>query len=54
MWRDSKRLLWFAVALILASALWMLNVELTYEHNVRHIPTNFRERPHNPTHRWRA
>ena len=54
MLRDSKPLLWFTVALILASALWVLNVEITYERNIRHIPTDFRERPHNVTHRWRA
>jgi len=54
MFRYKKRLLWLAVATILASGLWVLNVEITYEHNVRHIPTNFREHHHAPAHRWKA
>jgi len=54
MLRDSKFLLWFATALVLASALWVLNVEITYQRNVRHIPTDFRMRHQSPTYRWRA
>ena len=49
-----KRLLWIAAAIALVSALWVLNVEITYERNVRHIPTDFRVRHHNPTYRWKA
>ena len=54
MLRYWKRLLLLALAAILVSALWVLNVEITYERNVRHIPTNFRERYHAPAHRWKA
>jgi hypothetical protein len=54
MLRYNKFLLWIAAAGVLASALWALNVEITYERNVRRIPTNFRERYHPPTHRWKA
>ena len=54
MLRDSKFLLWFAVALVFASALWVLNVEVTYERNVRHIPTNFRLHHQSPACLWKA
>jgi len=54
MLRYRKRLPWIAVVAALASALWVLNVEITYERNVRHIPTNFRQRHSNPPNRWRA
>jgi len=54
MLRYRKHLLWIAVAAVVASALWVLNVEITYERNVRHIPTNFRVRHHTPPYRWRA
>ena len=54
MLRYRKRLLWIAVVIALTSALWVLNVEITYERNVRHIPTNFRVRHHNPPYRWKA
>ena len=54
MLRHSKRLLWIAAAAILAYGLWVLNVEITYERNVRHIPTGFRVRHRNPTYLWKA
>ena len=54
MLRYGKHLLWIVVAGLLASALWMANVEITYQRNVRHIPTNFRQRHNNPPNRWRA
>ncbi len=54
MLRYGRHLLWFATALIIASALWVLNVEITYERNVRHIPTDFRMHQQSPTYRWRA
>jgi len=53
MLRYKKKIFWIAVAAILA-ALWILNVEITYERNVRHIPTDFRVRHHNTTYRWKA
>ena len=54
MLRYKKKLLLIVVAVVLASALWILNVEITYERNVRHIPTDFRVRHHNTTYRWKA
>ncbi len=54
MLRYRKRLLWMAAAAILASVLWMLNVEITYERNVRHIPSNFHLQRHNPPTRWKT
>jgi hypothetical protein len=52
--RYGKFLLWIAAAAVWVSALWVLNVEITYQRNVRHIPTNFRERYHPQPHRWKA
>jgi hypothetical protein len=54
MFRYARRLLWIAAVAVLASGLWVLNVEVTYERNVRHIPTDFRVRHHNPTFSWKA
>jgi hypothetical protein len=44
--RYRKRLLWMLVAMVVASALWVLNVEITYESNARHVPMQFRLRTH--------
>jgi hypothetical protein len=52
--RHRKRLLWTLLALVVASAVWILNVVLTYERNVRHIPTQFRLRTHERPYNWRA
>jgi len=52
--RCSKRLLWVLLAFVIASALWVLKVELTYERNVRHIPTDFHLRQHARIYNWRA
>ena len=54
MLRYKKKLLLIAVAATLASALWILSVEITYERNVRHIPTDFRVRHHHPPNPWKA
>ena len=40
--------------MLLASALWVIDVEVTYERNVRHIPANFRIQHHPPAQLWRA
>jgi hypothetical protein len=45
--------LWTLAALLTASALWALKVEVVYEHNVRHIPAEFRMRHHH-TDTWKA
>jgi hypothetical protein len=49
-----ERLLWVVVALTLASALWVLNVELTYERNIKHIPAGFLQRHHTSIYNWKA
>jgi len=54
MLRYKKNLLWMVILLVLTSAFWAMKVEITYQRNVRHIPTDFRERHHSPTYLWRA
>jgi hypothetical protein len=53
--RTYKRVLWMIVWLVIASALWALEVEATYERNVRRgIPADFRlQNPHRGV-QWRA
>jgi hypothetical protein len=53
MLRVKRRIFWTILLLVTASALWALTIEVTYEHNVRHIPAGFRQR-HHPTEMWRA
>jgi hypothetical protein len=52
--RYSKFWLWIAAATVLVSALWALNVEITYERNVRHIPTNFHQWHRSAPAHWKA
>jgi hypothetical protein len=52
--RYRKRLLWMLLGVVLASALWVLKVELTYERNVRGMPTNFQLRTHARPYNWKA
>ena len=52
--RYRKRLLWMLLGVVLASALWVLKVELTYERNVRGMPTNFQLRTHGRPYNWKA
>ena len=52
--RYRERLLWMLVAMVVASALWVLKVEITYERNVRHIPAQFRLRTHGRPYNWKA
>ena len=49
-----KRLLWMLLGVVLASALWVLNVEITYQSNARHVPTQFRLRAHARPYNWKA
>ncbi len=49
-----KSLFWLLVAMLAASLLWILDVEVTYERNVRHIPADFRIRQHSPTLLWKV
>jgi hypothetical protein len=55
MLRNSKRALWMLLWLAVASALWALDVEVTYERNVRRgVPANFQlQNPHRVA-QWRA
>ena len=48
MLRNKLRLLFILLALLAAAAFWALDIELTYERNIRHgIPADFRiHRPH--------
>ena len=49
-----KRLLWVLLGVVLASALWVLNVEITYQSNARHVPTQFRLRTHARPYNWKV
>jgi hypothetical protein len=51
--RVKRRVFWTALLLVTASALWALSIEVTYEHNVRHMPADFRQR-HHITEMWSA
>jgi hypothetical protein len=42
------------LGLLLLPALWAMKVEITYAHNVRHMPAAFRPERHAPTHLWKA
>ena len=54
MLRYAKKIMWLLIAIAVGSALWALDVEITYERNVRHIPTNFYHWHRAAPHRWRA
>lgn len=49
-----NRLLWMLLAVLAASVLWMLKVEITYQRNIKHIPADFRERPHDVVYLWKV
>ena len=52
--RNRKRVLWVFVWLAVASALWALDVEITYEHNARRgIPADFQLHNPNRAVQWR-
>ena len=53
--RFKTRVVWALVGIFLTAVLWVMNVELTYRHNVRRgLPTNFHLVPEHPVRRWRA
>ena len=54
MLRNKKQLVWLAMAMLLACALWVIDVEVTYERNVRHMPADFRIRHRTPTYLWKT
>lgn len=40
--RFKKRMLWALVPAVVLPALWVLQIEVTYQHNIRHgIPADF-------------
>ena len=43
---NAKRILWIMLAVTIVLALWGLNIELTYERNIRHMPTSFQMERH--------
>jgi hypothetical protein len=49
-----KRLLWMLLGVVLASALWVLKVEVAYQRNVRQVPTQFWLRMHPRPYNWKA
>jgi hypothetical protein len=54
MLRNKHYFLWSLAGLVIAAAAWALDVEITYEHNMRRgIPANFQfQNPHRAT-QWR-
>jgi hypothetical protein len=55
MLRNKKRVIWMLAWLVIASALWALDVEITYERNVRRgIPADFRIHHPHTVYNWRA
>ncbi len=53
--RLGKKILWLLVALIALPALWILQVEVAYERNVRHgIPADFRMHPQHTVVMWKV
>ncbi len=49
-----KRVLWMVLGILAASALWLLNIEITYRRNLQHLPTDFPMRRHVITRSWRT
>ena len=55
MLRNTKRVLWTLIWLCVASALWALDVEVTYERNVRRgVPADFRSLHQPKVVNWRT
>jgi hypothetical protein len=53
--RNKRQILWLLGFLVIAAALWALNVELTYERNVRRgIPADFRLHHPRTVYIWRS
>jgi hypothetical protein len=49
-----RRILWTIATLVMVAVLWALKIEVTYQHNVRHMPADFRIRPQHITYMWKA
>jgi hypothetical protein len=52
---NKLRILWVMIALVLAIAFWVLNIELTYERNIRRgIPADFRIHHLHRAYNWKV
>ncbi len=51
-WR--KPILWSLVVIVAAVALWLLNLEITYQRNVRNLPADFQLRRHTINSIWKT
>jgi hypothetical protein len=51
-WR--KPVLWLLLGIAAVSALWLLNLEITYRRNVRNLPTDFQLRRHTINRVWKT
>jgi len=55
MFRNNKYVLWTLIWLSLAGALWALDIEVNYEHNIRRgIPADFRSLHQPKVVNWRT
>jgi hypothetical protein len=54
MLQNKRRMIWMLVWLAMVSALWALNVEVTYEHNARRMPTDLPLRHRLAVFNWRT
>jgi hypothetical protein len=53
--RVEKRWLWLLLAILMLPLLWVLQIELAYERNVRHgIPADFRENEPSEVVMWKV
>ncbi len=49
-----KPILWLLLAMVAVLALWVLNLEITYQRNVRNLPTDFQPRRHTINRIWKT
>jgi hypothetical protein len=53
--RVKKKWLWLLLALIVLPVLWVLQIEVAYERNMRHgIPADFRIQPERTVVMWKV
>jgi hypothetical protein len=52
-WRRNP-VLWLLLGIIALCALWLLNLEITYQRNVRNLPTEFQPRRHPINRIWKT
>jgi hypothetical protein len=49
-----KLLLWALAGMVAVAALWVAQVEITYRHNVNHLPAAFHYQRHASIQLWSA